>query len=151
MVKVLDVSAIAEQIRARLDEQRRQHQGIGDGLERVRDVLRRLEDEVRSLAGGARGSGAAPTSTQVTKPVPARKTTPAAKRTAAPKPKSTSGRAPRGENKAKVLAILESGPMTATEIAKQTGIGAASASTMLSRMVKAGELVKADRGYALPT
>jgi hypothetical protein len=40
--------------------------------------------------------------------------------------------------------------MTASEIAKVTGIGTGTASTMLSKMAKSGELAKAQRGYELP-
>jgi DNA-binding IclR family transcriptional regulator len=40
--------------------------------------------------------------------------------------------------------------MTASEIAKATGIATATASAMLTRMVKTGELAKAQRGYRLP-
>ena len=40
--------------------------------------------------------------------------------------------------------------MTATEIAKVTGISAGTVSTTLSNMAKTGELTKAERGYRLP-
>ena len=40
--------------------------------------------------------------------------------------------------------------MTASEIAKATGIATATVSTMLTKMVKTGELTKAQRGYRLP-
>lgn len=40
--------------------------------------------------------------------------------------------------------------MTASEISKQTGIATGTASTMLTKMAKAGEIVKAERGYATP-
>jgi DNA-binding IclR family transcriptional regulator len=49
-----------------------------------------------------------------------------------------------------VLDALKAGPMTASEIAKLTGISAATVSTMLTRMAKTGELAKAERGYKLP-
>ena len=54
-----------------------------------------------------------------------------------------------GQNKAKVLDALKAGPMTASEIAKVTGIGTATVSTMLTKMAKTGELAKAERGYKL--
>ena len=68
----------------------------------------------------------------------------AAKATSSPR------RAPRGQNKAKVLDALKDGPMTASQIAKATGIGTGTASTMLTKMAKSGELAKAERGYQLP-
>jgi DNA-binding IclR family transcriptional regulator len=39
--------------------------------------------------------------------------------------------------------------MTASEIAKVTGIPVATVSTTLTKMAKTGELVKAERGYTL--
>jgi hypothetical protein len=59
--------------------------------------------------------------------------------------------APRGENKAKILAALASGPQTASEISQQTGIATATVSAALTRLSKAGEITKATRGYALPS
>jgi DNA-binding IclR family transcriptional regulator len=63
---------------------------------------------------------------------------------------SAPARAPRGQNKAKVLEALRGGPMTASEIAQVTGIGTGTVSTMLTKLAKSGELVKAERGYRLP-
>jgi predicted Rossmann fold nucleotide-binding protein DprA/Smf involved in DNA uptake len=63
-----------------------------------------------------------------------------------PKPASTRTRAPRGQNTAKVLAALKNGPMTASQVAKSTGIGTGTVSTMLTKMAKSGELAKAERG-----
>ena len=40
--------------------------------------------------------------------------------------------------------------MTASEISGQTGVATATASTLLSRLAKSGEIVKAERGYRLP-
>jgi CRP-like cAMP-binding protein len=148
MAKILDVSAITDQIRARitqLEEQLKQHQNLRDELERLRGALTRLEGEVRSRVNvGRRGR----------RPASAPKRAAAPKSTAAPKaaakPRSAAARAPRGQNKAKVLEALKDGPMTASEISKRTGIATGTASTTLAKMAKAGELVKAERGYALP-
>ena len=49
-----------------------------------------------------------------------------------------------------MLDALKAGPMTASEIAKVTGIATATVSTMLTKMAKTGELSKAERGYKLP-
>jgi DNA-binding IclR family transcriptional regulator len=54
------------------------------------------------------------------------------------------------EPQVKVLDALKDGPMTASEIAKVTGIGARTVSTMLTTMAKSGELAKAERGYERP-
>ena len=40
--------------------------------------------------------------------------------------------------------------MTASEVAKATGVATGSASTLLSKLSKSGEVVKAERGYRLP-
>src|SRR5215207_671622 len=140
MPEVPDASAIAEQVKTRIkqiEEQLKQHERLSDELERLRDALTRLEGAARSRVRGQRGASAA-------KPADAPKRARTAKRASAP------ARAPRGQNKAKVLEALKDGPMTASEIAKATGIGTGTASSMLAKMAKAGELVKAERGYKLP-
>lgn len=142
MPEIPDVSAIAQQVRARIkhiEDQLRQHQKLTDELERLRDALARLEGEARSRVSGAR-RGRKPTTTPAESATTAR----------AAKPASAPARAPRGQNKAKVLEALKGGPMTASEIAKVTGIGTGTVSTMLTKMAKSGELTKAERGYSLP-
>ena len=63
---------------------------------------------------------------------------------------SAKARAPRGENKKKIIAALKGGPKTASEIANETGIKTGTVSASLSKLAKSGEVVKADRGYGLP-
>ena len=71
-----------------------------------------------------------------------------ARRTAA----SASTRTAPGETKARVLAALSSEhALTAGEVAKTTGLARGTVSTTLSKLSKTGEVVKADRGYRLPT
>jgi predicted transcriptional regulator len=48
------------------------------------------------------------------------------------------------------LASLKAGPKTASEIAKETGIGTGTVGSTLSKMATTGEVQKADRGYGLP-
>jgi CRP-like cAMP-binding protein len=142
MPEIPDVSAIAQQVKARIkqiEDQLKQHHQLTDELERLRDALSRLEGEARSRVRPGRRNRA-PTAQ------PAGRTT----RTRAGKAASPPARAPRGQNKAKVLDALRDGPMTASEIAKVTGIGTGTVSTMLAKMAKSGELVKAERGYRLP-
>lgn len=56
-----------------------------------------------------------------------------------------------GETKVKVLAALSNDQaLTASEVAKAAGLARPTVSTTLSRLAKAGEVVKADRGYRLP-
>jgi predicted Rossmann fold nucleotide-binding protein DprA/Smf involved in DNA uptake len=142
MPEIPDVSAIAKQVRARikhLEDQLKRHRNLADELERLRDALARLEGGARSRVSSGRRNRK-PTAK------PAGSTT----RTRAAKPASAPARAPRGQNKAKVLDALKDGPMTASEIAKVTGIGTGTVSTMLTKLAKSGELVKAERGYKLP-
>ena len=49
-----------------------------------------------------------------------------------------------------MLEALKRGPMTASEISKTTGIASGTASTLLTRLAKTGEVTKAERGYRLP-
>ena len=142
MPEIPDVSAIAQQVKARIkhiEDQLKQHHKLTDELERLRDALTRLEREARSRVSTVRRNRK-PTA------APAGSAT----RTRAAKPASVPARAPRGQNKAKVLDALKDGPMTASEIAKATGIATGTVSTMLTKMAKSGELAKAERGYKLP-
>jgi len=139
----LEVSDIARSIKGRIrevEEQLKDHKALSDELERLKRALGRLEGEVRARVDGRR---------RRQRPVTQR-TTPAAPKGTSPA-RSTSARAPRGENKQKILAALNSGPKTASEIATETGIKAATVGASLTKLAKAGEVVKADRGYALPT
>jgi CRP-like cAMP-binding protein len=148
MPKGPDVSVIVEQIKARLkqiEDQFGQHQRLTDELERVRDVVKDLERAVVSRLSDEQAPPATPTrrATRPTATTSNRRAT-AATRATAP------ARTPRGQNKAKILDALKGrGPMTASQIAEMTGIPAATVSSTLTRMVKTGELRKAERGYTL--
>jgi CRP-like cAMP-binding protein len=140
MPEIPDVSAIAQQVKARIkqiEDQLKQQHKLTDELERLRGALSRLEGEARSRVSSGRRNR-----------TPAAKPAGSATRTRAAKPASAPARAPRG--KAKVLDALKDGPMTASEIAKTTGIGTGTVSTLLTKMAKSGELTKAERGYKLP-
>ena len=137
----LEVSDIARSIKGRIrevEEQLKDHKSLSDELERLKGALSRLEGGVRSRVDGTRHRQRPVT--QPAAPAP-EDTSPAT---------STTARAPRGENKKKILASLKGGPKTASEIATETGIKASTISASLSKLAKAGEVVKADRGYALP-
>jgi DNA invertase Pin-like site-specific DNA recombinase len=142
MPQVPDLSAIVEQVKARIkhiEGELARYERLSDELERLRDALGRLEGAARSrVTAGRRGRRAAAT--------PAARARPAG----AARRASTPARAPRGQNKAKVLEALKGGPMTASEIAKATGIGTGTVSTLLTKLAKTGEVVKAERGYRLP-
>ena len=142
MPEVPDVSTIVEQVKARIKQietELARHERLSDELARLRDALGRLEGAARSHVGSrVRGRRAA-----ATPPAPERSAG-APSRTSAPR------RAPRGQNKAKVLEALRRGPMTASEISKATGIATGTASTLLTKLAKSGEVTKAERGYKLP-
>ena len=131
MPQVPDVSAIVEQVKARIK--------LSDELARLRDALGRLEGAARSQVSRGR-RGRRPAATAADKARPARRARPA----------TASGRAPRGQNKAKVLEALKGGPMTASEISETTGIATGTVSTLLTKLAKTGVVTKAERGYRLP-
>jgi CRP-like cAMP-binding protein len=142
MPQVPDVSAIVEQVKARIKQiegELARHERLSDELTRLRDALGRLEGAGRARVSRARRRR--PPASPATEP---ERSARAAKRT------SASGRAPRGQNKAQVLEALKNGPMTASEIAKATGIPTGTVSTLLTRLAKTGEVTKAERGYRLP-
>jgi DNA-binding transcriptional ArsR family regulator len=78
-----------------------------------------------------------------------------------PKPRSNSSarrsgssarRTPAGATKRRVLGALSDGKAkTAGEVAAATGITRGTVSTTLSKLAKTGEVVKAERGYRLPS
>jgi predicted Rossmann fold nucleotide-binding protein DprA/Smf involved in DNA uptake len=100
----------------------------------------------RAKSSGRRAAGGG-TTRRAARPASTRKATPARSSAAS----SGGARAPRGANKAKILASLRSGPKTASEIAKQTGIGVGTVGSTLTKMAGSGEVQKAARGYSLPS
>ena len=60
------------------------------------------------------------------------------------------GHAPKVHDVVKVLEALKGGPKTISEIANATGIATGTVSTLLTKLRKCGEVVKAERGYRLP-
>lgn len=148
MPKRPDVGGIAEQVIERLkqiEDQVTQNQRLADELGRVRDVLKNLERAVVSRFGGEHVPAAEPTD-RARRQGAATRSRAAARSSAAER-----ATAPRGQNKARILEALKgSEPMTASEIARLTGIPAGTVSTTLTKMARTGELTKAERGYRLP-
>lgn len=57
-----------------------------------------------------------------------------------------------GQTKAMVLGALAGGQvLTAGDVATATGLARPTVSTTLSRLAKTGDVIKADRGYGLPS
>jgi CRP-like cAMP-binding protein len=148
MPKRPDVGVIAEQFIERLkqiEDQVTQSQRLADELGRLRDVVKDLERAVLSRFSGEQVPAAE--STERARRQPAVKRSRVATRPVAAKRVSTR----RGQNKSKIIEALQgSEPMTASEIARLTGISAGTVSTTLTIMAKTGELTKAERGYRLP-
>jgi hypothetical protein len=150
--QVSDVRSIVDQIKARiadLEQQLKQHRDLSEELDRLRDALGRLEGDITARVRGRRAPAKPsprkpPTTTA--KPAAATATAPAARNT-----RSARSVAPRGQTRARILGALSDGPKTAGEISETTGIPRASASTTLNKLAKSGDVVKAERGYKLPT
>ena len=143
MPEVPEVSAIVEQVKARIKQieaELTRHERLNDELARLRDALVRLEGAARSQVSRRRRGGRA-AATAADKAKPGRRARPAT---------SGSRRVPRGQNRARVLEALKRGPMTASEISRATGIATGTASTLLSKLSKSGEVTRAERGYKLP-
>ena len=133
MPEVPDVSAIVEQVKARIKQieaELARHERLSDELARLRDALGRLEGAARSQVGRRRRGGQAAAPPAARAPCLARPAT------------SASRRAPRGQNKAKVLEALKRGPMTASEISKTTGIATGTASTLLTTSPRAARSLR---------
>jgi DNA-binding transcriptional ArsR family regulator len=135
------IDRLREQIQERLDQ-------IGGEADRLRKALAALDP--RSSKAPARKQ---PARTQPARK-PAQPATSATKRTPARRTSHPATRAPRrtapGATKAAVLAALAGGEaMTAGEVAAKAGLAPGTVSTTLSKLAKAGEVQKAERGYRL--
>jgi DNA-binding MarR family transcriptional regulator len=113
----------------------------------------RLPDAGASPSTPATKDAAKPTARKAkkapSKPTPARRRNRAP---ASPSAASTPSRTAPGATKANVLAALSKDQSaTSGEVAAATGIARGTVSTTLSRLVKTGEVVKAQRGYVLPS
>lgn len=68
-----------------------------------------------------------------------------------PQRRSRTSRAPAGATRNRVLETLSDGrARTAGEVAEATGLARGTVSTTLSKLARAGDVVKAERGYRLP-
>jgi CRP-like cAMP-binding protein len=113
----------------RLGDLEKQIAPLADEAEQLRTAIARLQ-AIEPSGAGRRGSSNG-----------ARE---AGRRGAARTP---TGRAPRGQNRQLILAAIKSEPKTAGDVAKATGIGRATVSTTLTKLVSDGAAVKAKRGY----
>jgi DNA-binding transcriptional ArsR family regulator len=122
--------------------------------DKLRRALAALDPRERSTAK-PKTANSRPTAKRAANTPDARKQTPARTRSRAAgtaNGASSSTRTAPGETRAKVLAALSSDQaLTAGEVAEATGLARGTVSTTLSKLSKTGEVVKADRGYRLPS
>lgn len=139
--------------RIRHDIQRRLNQ-LHAEADKLRHALAALDPRERStpkpnLPSSRPSAKRAATTPAAAKPAPARKP-PRAASTA--NGAAASARTAPGQTKAKVLAALSTDQgLTAGEVATATGLARPTVSTTLSKLSKTGEVVKAERGYRLPS
>jgi DNA-binding transcriptional ArsR family regulator len=139
--------------RIRHDIQQRLDQLLAEA-DKLRHALAALDPRERS-APKPKTTGSQPAAKRAVKTPDAPKQTPTRTRTRTARTTngaSASTRTAPGETKAKVLAALSSdGALTAGEVANATGLARPTVSTTLSKLSKTGRVVKADRGYRLPS
>jgi DNA-binding transcriptional ArsR family regulator len=117
-----------------IDELREQVEGR---LREAREEVGRLEAALDALGHG--GGNAAPVGVAKAHRQPRARATPKRRR------------APRGATRHAVLeALAEGNAMTAGQLATATGLPRERIAPELSKLVKTGDLVKADRGYKAP-
>jgi CRP-like cAMP-binding protein len=152
MARLPGVPTIGEQIKARIADievQLKEHRDLSDELDRLRGALSRLEgdvtDRVRGRRAPSKRSGKRTTVTATEGSTPPQATANGSK----PSPRRST--AARGQTRARVLEALKDGPKTAGEVSDATGVPRASASTTLNKLAKSGDVVKAERGYKLPS
>jgi CRP-like cAMP-binding protein len=149
---VPDVRTIVEQIKTRIadiEKQLKQHRDLSEELDRLRGALGRLEGDVTARVRGRRAPAKSSSSPRRT--AGAKSSTDATAAPAGQERRRARAVAPRGQTRARVLEALKDGPKTAGDISEATGIPRGSASTTLNKLAKTGEVVKAERGYKLPT
>ena len=139
--------------RIRHDIQHRLERVLAEA-DKLRHALAALDPRERSTPV-PKTTKSQPTATRAAKTPGAPKPTPGRTRTRAgstAKGATASARTAPGETKAKVLAALSGDQaLTAGDVAKATGLARATVSTTLSKLSKTSEVVKADRGYRLPS
>ena len=138
--------------RIRHDIQQRLEQLLAEA-DKLRHALAALDPRERSTPKPKTTSR--PNANRAAKTPDPPKHTPARTRTRTPSTANAaraSTRTAPGETKTKVLAALSSEQaLTAGEVAKTTGLARGTVSTTLSKLSKTSEVVKADRGYRLPS
>jgi len=134
-----------DRIRQELEQRLKQ---LVDESDRVRQALAALaRDEQSNTSRQTRSRARAnPAAGQPTVATAGR-----ARRTGRGRSASSRKNSSPGATRSAVLAALaDGGAMTAAQVADKAGLPRPTVSTTLSRLARAGELEKADRGYRLP-
>jgi DNA-binding transcriptional ArsR family regulator len=124
-------------------------------MELIDRIRRDIQERLDALLGEAdklRKALIALDHRSVTSPArqPTRKRAPTRSTVVAP-PGATRRRTPPGATRRRVLEALSDGTAkTAGEVASETGVARGTVSTTLSKLVRTGDVVKAERGYRLP-
>ena len=125
---------------------------IRDAVDAWKRRLAELEEQIAPLADEAEQLRTAITRLDAIEPGGAGRRARAtnAGRSAGPRragARTSTGRAPRGQNRRLILEAIKDEPKTAGDVAKETGIGRPTVSTTLTKLVSDGAAVKAKRGY----
>ncbi len=137
------IDRIRKDIQERLD-------AVLNEADKLRKALAALDPRGGSRSSTPRRSVTASRSTQPSSPPRSASQRSASGRTTS-RP-SAGRRTPPGATKQRVLDALSDGSAkTAGEVASATGVARGTVSTTLSKLAKTGEVVKAERGYRLPS
>ena len=124
---------------------------IRDAVDTWKRRLSELEEQIAPLADEAEQLRTAITRLEAIEPSGAGRRARAANggrgATARRGSRTSTGRAPRGQNRRLILEAIKDEPKTAGDVAKETGIGRPTVSTTLTKLVSDGAAVKAKRGY----
>ena len=124
---------------------------IRDAVDTWKRRLSELEEQIAPLADEAEQLRTAITRLEAIEPGGAGRRARAANgrrsATARRAARTSTGRAPRGQNRRLILEAIKDEPKTAGDVAKETGIGRPTVSTTLTKLVSDGAAVKAKRGY----
>ena len=121
---------------------------MADLVDTVRKQINARLDELRPIVEEAAGLEAALNALQGMDGAATRRAQPRAHRAAT----SRNGRGrPRGQSREQLIEYVRAHPgSTAGDVASALGLKRTSVSTRLAQLAKAGELTKAERGYAAP-
>jgi predicted Rossmann fold nucleotide-binding protein DprA/Smf involved in DNA uptake len=125
---------------------------IRDAVDTWKRRLSELEEQIAPLADEAEQLRTAITRLEAIEPAGSRRRSRGANgaRGATPRravARTSTERAPRGQNRRLILEAIKDEPKTAGDVAKETGIGRPTVSTTLTKLVSDGAAVKAKRGY----